>query len=74
MKFIQLSEHSEPKPYILKANYPLETKATYFKSKDNLIDSPQTQLLSYCVANGYLQITERTHSHGTLQKRQIRSR
>lgn len=54
MKFIQLSEHSEPKPYILKANYPLETKATYFKSKDNLIDSPQTQLLSYCVANGYL--------------------
>ena len=53
MKFIQLSEHSEPKPYILKANYPLETKATYFKSKDNLIDSPQAQFLSYCVANSY---------------------
>lgn len=53
MKFTQLSEHAKPKPYILKANYPLETKATYFKSKDDLIDSPQTQLLSYCVANDY---------------------
>lgn len=56
MKLIELSKHSEPKPYILKANYPLETKATYFKSKGNLIDSPQTQLLSYCVANGYTDI------------------
>ena len=27
MKLIQLSEHSEPKPYILKANYNLETKS-----------------------------------------------
>ena len=53
MKFIQLSKQVEPKPYILKATYPLETKATYFKSKDNLINSPQTQLLSYCVANSY---------------------
>lgn len=53
MKFIQLSQQVEPKPYILKATYPLETKATYFKSKDNLIDSPQTQLLSYCVKNSY---------------------
>lgn len=53
MKFIQLSEHAKPKPYILKANYNVETKATYFKSKDNLINSPQTQVLSYCVANGY---------------------
>ena len=53
MKLIQLSEHSEPKPYILKANYNLETKATYFNSKEKLIESPQTQVLSYCVANGY---------------------
>lgn len=53
MKLIQLSEHSEPKPYILKTNYPLETKATYFNSKEDLIKSPQTQFLSYCVANGY---------------------
>lgn len=53
MKFTQLSEQVEPKPYILKATYSLETKATYFKSKDNLINSPQTQVLSYCVANGY---------------------
>ena len=53
MKFIQLSEHAEPKPYILKANYNLETKATYFNSKEDLIKSPQTQLLSYCVANDY---------------------
>ena len=53
MKFIQLSEHAKPKPYILKANYNVETKATYLKSKDNLINSPQTQVLSYCVANGY---------------------
>lgn len=42
MKLIQLSKHSEPKPYILKANYNLETKATYFNSKENLIKSPQT--------------------------------
>lgn len=53
MKFTQLSEHSKPKPYILKANYKLETKATYFNSKEKLIKSPQTQVLSYCVANGY---------------------
>ena len=53
MKLIQLSEHSEPKPYILKANYKVETKATYFNSKEDLIKSPQTQLLSYCVENGY---------------------
>lgn len=53
MKFIQLSEHAEPKPYILKANYNLETKATYFNSKEDLIKSSQTQLLSYCVANDY---------------------
>ena len=53
MKFIQLSKHSEPKPYILKANYNIETKATYFDSKEKLIKSPQTQLLSYCVENGY---------------------
>lgn len=53
MKLIQLSEHSEPKPYILKANYNLETKATYFNSKEDLIKSPQTQFLSYCVTNAY---------------------
>lgn len=53
MKFIQLSKHSKPKPYILKANYRSETKATYFNSKEDLIKSPQTQFLSYCVANGY---------------------
>ena len=53
MKFTQLSEHSEPKPYILKANYNLETKATYFNSKEDLIKSPQAQFLSYCVENGY---------------------
>lgn len=53
MKLIQLSEHSEPKPYILKANYRSETKATYFKSKEKLINSPQTQFLSYCVTNAY---------------------
>lgn len=53
MKFIQLSEQTEPKPYILKAAYPLETKATYFESKEKLIKSPQTQFLSYCVANAY---------------------
>lgn len=54
MKLIQLSKHTEPKPYILKANYNVETKATYFNSKEDLIKSPQTQFLSYCVANGYL--------------------
>lgn len=53
MKLTQLSEHSKPKPYILKANYKVETKATYFNSKEDLIKSPQTQFLSYCVANGY---------------------
>jgi hypothetical protein len=53
MKFIQLSEQTEPKPYILKANYNLETKATYFNSKEDLIKSPQTQVLSYCITNGY---------------------
>lgn len=53
MKLIQLSKHSEPKPYILKANYNSETKATYFNSKEKLIKSPQTQVLSYCIANGY---------------------
>lgn len=53
MKLIQLSEHSEPKPYILKANYNLETKATYFDSKKDLIKSPQTQFLSYYVTNAY---------------------
>ena len=53
MKFIQLSEHSESKPYILKANYNLKTKATYFDSKEDLIKSPQTQFLSYCVTNAY---------------------
>lgn len=62
MKFIQLSEQTESKPYILKANYPLdETKATYFKSKDDLIDSPQTQLLSYCVINDYEDILDLTN-------------
>ena len=53
MKLIQLSKHTEPKPYILKANYRSETKATYFESKEKLIKSPQTQFLSYCVANAY---------------------
>ena len=53
MKFTQLSKHSEPKPYILKAAYPLETKATYFNSKEDLIKSPQTQVLSYCITSGY---------------------
>ena len=53
MKFTQLSKQTEPKPYILKANYNLETKATYFDSKEDLIKSPQTQFLSYCVENGY---------------------
>ena len=53
MKLIQLSKHSKPKPYILKANYRAETKATYFDSKEKLIKSPQTQFLSYCVANAY---------------------
>lgn len=53
MKFIQLSKHAEPKPYILKANYNIETKATYFNSKEDLIKSPQTQFLSYCVTNAY---------------------
>lgn len=53
MKLIQLSKHTKPKPYILKANYNVETKATYFNSKEDLIKSPQTQFLSYCVENGY---------------------
>lgn len=53
MKFTQLSKHSEPKPYILKTAYPLETKATYFNSKEDLIKSPQTQVLSYCITSGY---------------------
>ena len=58
MKFTQLSKQTEPKPYILKANYNLETKATYFDSKEDLIKSPQTQFLSYCVANGYTDIVD----------------
>lgn len=53
MKLIQLSEHTEPKPYILKANYTSKTKATYFNSKEKLIKSPQAQFLSYCIAKGY---------------------
>lgn len=53
MKLIQLSEHTKPKPYILKANYISETKATYFESKEKLNKSPQAQFLSYCVANAY---------------------
>lgn len=53
MKFTQLSKQTESKPYILKANYNLETKATYFDSKEDLIKSPQAQFLSYCVANAY---------------------
>lgn len=54
MKLIQQTHESEP--YVVKAKYTGETKATYFNSKNELLDDKQTQFLSYCIANNYQNI------------------
>lgn len=51
MKLIQQTHESEP--YLVKADYTVEAKATYFDLKDELLNDKQTQFLSYCVANNY---------------------
>lgn len=51
MKLIELSKKYEP--YIVKANYTADTKATFFDYKTELLNDKQTQFLSYCVANNY---------------------
>ena len=51
MKLIQQTHESEP--YLVKADYTVEAKATYFDLKDELLNNKQTQFLSYCVANNY---------------------
>ena len=54
MKLIQQTHESEP--YVVKAKYTSETKATYFNSKNELLNDEQTQFLSYCIANNYQNI------------------
>lgn len=54
MKLIQQTHESEP--YIVKAKYASETKATYFNLKHELLDDKQTQFLSYCTNNNYQNI------------------
>lgn len=54
MKLIQQTHESEP--YVVKAKYTGETKATYFNSKNELLNDEQTQFLSYCIANNYQNI------------------
>lgn len=54
MKLIQQTHKSEP--YVVKAKYTDETKATYFNSKNELLNDEQTQFLSYCIANNYQNI------------------
>ena len=54
MKLIQQTHESEP--YIVKAKYTGETKATYFNSKIELLNDEQTQFLNYCIANNYQNI------------------
>lgn len=51
MKLIELSKKHDP--YIVKANYTADTKATFFDYKTELLNDKQTQFLSYCVANNY---------------------
>lgn len=54
MNLIQQTYKSEP--YLVKADYTDEIKATYFNLKDELLNDKQTQFLSYCVANNYQNI------------------
>ena len=54
MKLIQQTHESEP--YVVKAEYTGETKATYFNLKDELLTDEQTQFLSYCLNNNYQNI------------------
>lgn len=54
MKLIQQTHELEP--YVVKAKYTDETKATYFNSKNELLNDEQTQFLSYCIANNYQNI------------------
>lgn len=54
MKLIQQTHDSEP--YVVKAKYTGETKATHFNSKNELLNDEQTQFLSYCIANNYQNI------------------
>lgn len=54
MKLIQQTHETEP--YVVKAKYTGETKATYFNLKNELLDDKQTQFLSYCTNNNYQNI------------------
>ena len=54
MKLIQQTHESEP--YVVKAKYTGETKATYFNSKNELLNDEQTQFLNYCTNTNYQNI------------------
>lgn len=54
MKLIQQTHESEP--YVVKAKYTSETKATYFNSKNELPNDEQTQFLNYCINKNYQNI------------------
>lgn len=54
MKLIQQTHESEP--YVVKAKYTSETKATYFNSKNELLNDEQTQFLNYCINKNYQNI------------------
>lgn len=54
MKLIQQTHESEP--YVVKAKYTSETKATYFNSKNELLNDEQTQFLNYCITKNYQNI------------------